>query len=203
MPFDADGQGEPVLVTRTWSPSVQPDLAVGVDGTLRATWFEPIGDDVYQVVVASTATEARETLGGFRLAEWWGDVAGLWLDAIGLLGFAPFILGWMLLSLGLVLVGTVVSPSGLRGWQAAVWLGAAILLQLVCKRLLAPALVPLGPDPVGIGLFLASVVLGAGLMWVYWRRAEEPLLLAAYGLFAGVDALFSLFVLLPRMLWAT
>jgi len=44
-------------------------------------------------------------------------------------------------------------------------------------------------------------VLGAGLMWVYWRRAEEPLLVAAYGLFAGMDAIFSLFVLMPRLVW--
>jgi hypothetical protein len=70
----------------------------------------------------------------------------------------------------------------------------------VCKRLLFPSLMVLG-DPVEIGLSLAPVVLGAGLMLAYWRRAEEPLLVAAYGLFAGIDAMFSLFVLMPRLLW--
>jgi len=203
VPFDEKGQGESVLVTRTWSPSVQPDLAVGADGTLRATWFEPIGDDLYQVVVASTAPEARKALGGFRLTEWGGDVAALCFDFIGLLGFAPLALAWTILPLGLVLVATVVRLSSTQRWQETVWLGAAVLLQLTCKRLLFPALVPLGPDPVEIGLFLAPVVLGAGLVWFYWRRAEEPLLVVAYGLFASVDVVFSLFVMLPRILWGT
>jgi hypothetical protein len=201
VPFGAQGRGEPVAVTSTWRASLWPDLAVGADGTLRAAWLEPIGDGVHQVVVASTAPQALDALGGFRLAEWGGKVVGFCFDVSGLLAFSPLVIGWTVLPLGLALVGTFVSHAGLRWWQAAMWLGAAAVLQLVCKWLLFPALMPLGPDPVEIGLLLVPLVLGAGLMWVYWRRAEEPLLAAAYGLFAGVDAVFSLFVLLPRMLW--
>ena len=201
VPFDAQGRGESVAVTNTWRASMWPDLAVGADGTLRATWLESIGDDVYQVVVASTAPEALDALGGFRLAEWWGEVVGFWFDMAGLLAFSPLVIGWTVLPLGLVLVGTFVSHTGLRGRQAVAWLGAAALLQLVCKRLLFPSLMSFGPHPVEIGLSLAPFVLGAGLMWVYWRRAKEPLLVAAYGLFAGVDAVFSLLVLMPRLLW--
>lgn len=201
VPFDAQGRGEPVAVTNTWRASMWSDLAVGPDGTLRATWLEPIGDDVSQVVVASTAPEALDALGGFRLAEWWGEVVGFWFDMAGLLAFSPLVIGWTVLPLGLVLVGTFVSHGRLPGWKAVAWLGAAAVLQLVCKRFLFPSLMVLGPDPVEIGLSLAPSVLGAGLMWVYWRRAEEPLLVAAYGLFAGMDAIFSLFVLMPRLLW--
>jgi len=159
---------------------------VGGDGTLRATWLEPIGDDKYQIVVASTAPEALEALGGFRLVEWVGEIATVGFDIMGLLSFAPLVLGWIILPLGLVLVGTFVSPSGVRG----------------CKRFLFPALLPLGPDPAETALSLLPTLLGAGLAWIYWRRVEKPLLLAAYGFFAGTDAIFSLFVMLPRLLWA-
>lgn len=199
VPFDAEGPGEPVPVTRTWPPSVYPDLAIGADGNLRVAWVEPVGDDTYQVVVASTAPEAREAW----VAEWWEDIAALGFESLSLLGYAPFVLGWTTLPLGLVLVGTFVSHGDLRRWQVGAWLGAAVLLQLVCKRLLFPALVPLGSDPVEVALSLVPVVLGAGLMWAYWRRAEEPLLLVAYCLFAGVDAVFTLLVMLPRVLWVT
>jgi hypothetical protein len=201
VPFGAQGRGEPVAVTNTWRASMWSDLAVGTDGTLRAAWLEPIGDEVSQVVVASTAPEALDALGGFRLAEWWGEVVGFWFDMAGLLAFSPLVIGWTVLPLGLVLVGTFVSHGRLPGWKAAAWLGAAAVLQLVCKRLLFPSLMVLGPDSVEIGLSLAPFALGAGLMWVYWRRAEEPLLVAAYGLFAGMDAIFSLFVLMPRLVW--
>lgn len=68
--FDEEGQSEPVPVTETQSPSYRPDLAVGADGTLRAAWLEAAGDSGYQVAVASTAPEAREALGGFRLTDW-------------------------------------------------------------------------------------------------------------------------------------
>jgi len=75
-------------------------------------------------------------------------------------------------------------------------------VQLVCKRLFALGLIPFGPDHVQIALSVVPVVLGIGLMWLYWRRAEEPLLLAAYGLVIGTDAAFSVFVMIPRLLWA-
>ncbi len=202
VPCGEQGRGELTPVTRTWPPSVQPDLAVGADGILRAAWFEPVGSDVYQVVVASTAPEAREALGGIRLAELWDDIAGLLLDAAGLLGFTPYVLGWVILPLGLVLIGMVLNPSGVKGRQAVAWLGAAALLQLACKRFIAPVLSPFGPGPIEVALSLAPTVLGGGLMWVYWRRAKEPLLLVAYGLLAGVDAVISLFVTMPHVLWA-
>jgi hypothetical protein len=201
IPFDESGQGGSILVTNSWAPSVQPDLAVSADGTLRAAWFEPIGDDLYQIVVASTTPEAREALGGFRLAEWWDNVAGVWLDAIGLLGFAPYMLSWMLLPLGLLLIGTFARPSRMRGWEAAIWLGAAILLQIAGKRYLLSVLIPFGPGLADIALSLAPYALGAGLMWVYWRWKEEPILLVAYCLVIVMDFAFSLFVGMPRLLW--
>ncbi len=202
IPFDAQGQGERVSVTRTWLLSMWPDLAVGADGTLRAVWCEALGDDVYQVVVASTAPEARDALGGFRPAEWWDDVLTLWTDFFGLLGLLPLVFGWVLVPLGLMLVGVFINPDGLRKQQVVAWLGAAILLQLVGKWFLFPDLLSFGPDLVELGLTIAPIVLGIGLMWVYWRRADEPSLLAAYGLFAGTEIILSLFVIIPRVLWA-
>jgi len=202
LPFDEDGQGAPVVVTKTWPLSMWPDLAVGADGVLRAVWCEPLGDDVYQVVVASTAPEALDALGGFRPREWWGDVLTLWTDFFGLLGFLPMVSSWLLLPLGLMLVGVFANPDGLRKRQAVAWLGMAVLLQLTCKRFLFPNLLPLGLGPVGLGLTVAPIVLGIGLMWVYWRRADEPLLVAAFGLFASTEVIFSLFVVMPRVLWA-
>jgi hypothetical protein len=82
------------------------------------------------------------------------------------------------------------------------WLGTAILLQLAGKWFLFPDLLSLGPAPVELGLTVAPIVLGIGLMWVYWRRTDEPSLLAAYGLFAGIEIIISLFVTIPRVLWA-
>ena len=197
--FDEEGQSEPVPVTETRSPSHRPDLAVGADGTLRAAWLEAAGD--YQIAVASTASEAREALGGFRLTDWWEEIGEIGFEGLSLLFYTPLVVGWVVLPLGLVLVVTLVSHGSPRGWWVLAWLGVAMLLQLVCKRLIAPRLMPL-QNPVQIGLSLMPVVLGAGLVWVYWRRTQWPSLLVVYGLFAGVDALFSLFVLIPRVLWA-
>jgi hypothetical protein len=60
--------------------------------------------------------------------------------------------------------------------------------------------------PIGLGtvealIVVAPLVLGAGLMWIYWRRAKEPVLLIAYCLFAVVEVVFALFVAIPLMLW--
>lgn len=128
-------------------------------------------------------------------------LAEVGFEYIALLLYAPLVIGWVVLPLGLVLVVTFVSRISLQGWRMLAWLGAAMLLQLTCKRLTAPPLIPLyNLDQ--IGLALIPVVLGFGLVWVYRRWTSEPSLFAAYGLFAGVDAVFSLFVLIPRVLWA-
>ncbi|HEY72236.1 MAG TPA: hypothetical protein G4N99_03095 [Thermoflexia bacterium] len=202
VPFDENGVGEPVAVTKTRPSSVWPDLAVSADNTLRTAWVEPLGNDMYRVVVASTAPEAREALGGFRLAEVWDGFATFVFENISLLGYAPYVLGWAVLPLGLLLLATFSSPSGVRGWQAVLWLIGAIILQLVSKSFLAPQMLPFESGPEGIALSVAPVLVGIVLMWVYWWRAKEPLLLAAYGLFIGTDAAFSVFVMVPRLLWA-
>ena len=98
-------------------------------------------------------------------------------------------------------MATMLSPSGVQGWKVVVWLGMAIVLQLLSKRFLAPQMLPFEMGIEGIILCVAPVVIGVVLMWVYWRRAREPLLLAAYGLFIAVDAVFSIFVMVPRLLW--
>ena len=202
VPFDENGAGEPVIVTRTRPSSVWPDLAVSGDGTLRATWVEPLGNDMYRVVVASTAPEALESLGGFRLTEFLGGVAAFAFENISLLGYAPYVVGWAILPLGLLLLATFLRPSGVRGEKVVLWLVGAIILQLASKQFLAPQMLPLELGIEGIVLSVTPVVLGIALMWVYWRRAKEPLLLAAYGLFIGADAAFSVFVMIPRLLWA-
>lgn len=201
MPFDEQGAGEPIAVTQTRPSSVWPDLAVSTDGTLRAAWVEPLGNDMHRVVVASTAPEAREALGGLRLAEALNTVATLVFENVSLLGYAPYVIGWMVLPLGALLLATFLSPSGVKGWKAVFWLGIAIILQLVSKRFLAPQMLPYEFGPEGIVLSVTPVVVGIALMWVYWRRAKERLLLAAYGLFIATDAAFSVFVMVPRLLW--
>jgi hypothetical protein len=201
LPFDGDGPGEPVAVTRTRPSSVSPDLAVDADSTLRVAWVEPLGDDLYRVAVASTAPEALKAFGGFRLADLLADVADFAFENLSLLGYAPYTLGWAILPVGILLVATMVSPGGVRGWQVAVWLGGAILLQIASKRFLAPQLLSFGPDLAGNALVVTPVALGIALMWVYWRRAREPLLLAAYGLYMVVDVFFSVFIMIPRQLW--
>ncbi|MBU0703596.1 MAG: hypothetical protein KKC18_06990 [Chloroflexi bacterium] len=202
VPFDENGAGESVIVTKTRPSSVWPDLAVSGDGTLRATWVEPLGNDMYRIVVASTAPEALESLGGFRLTEFLGGVAAFAFENLSLLGYAPYVIGWAILPLGLLLLATFLRPSGVRGWKAVLWLVGAIILQLVSKQFLAPQMLPFELGIEGVALSVTPVVVGIALMWVYWRRATEPLLLAAYGLFIGADAVFSVFVMMPRLLWA-
>jgi hypothetical protein len=203
VPLDKGGPGDPAIISKTRPASTSPDLAVSADGTLRATWVEPLGNDVCRVVVASTAASARDALGGFRPAEWLGEVAAFVFENLSLLGYVPMVLFWVVLPLGVVLGGTIWRPGGMQRWQATAWLGAAVLIHLTCKRLIAPGLMPLGPGSVQLAFSVLPVVLGISLMWIYWRWAREPLLLAAYGLFAGVDAAFSLFIMLPRLLWVT
>jgi len=202
VPFDKNGAGESIVVSKTRPSSVWPDLAVSDAGTLRAAWVEPLGNDTYRVVVASTAPEALESLGGFRLTELLGDIAAFVFENLSLLGYAPYTIGWAVLPLGLLLLATFLTPGGMRGWKAALWLVGAIILQLASKQFLAPQMLPFQLGIEGITLSIAPVILGIALMWIYWRRAKEPILLAAYGLFIGVDAAFSIFVMVPRLLWA-
>jgi hypothetical protein len=202
IPFDENGQGEPIVVTKTRLSSIQPDLVVSADGSLRAAWVEPLGYDTDQVAVASTAPQAREALGKFSLAEWGDDVATFLFENLALLGYVPYVLLWAVLPFGLLLVGTLLRPGGVQGWKALVWLAVAVVLQLACKRFFAPLMLSFGPGFTEIVLSVAPIVLGIALMWIYWRRAKEPLLLAAFGLFIATDAAISVFVLLPRLLWS-
>lgn len=198
-PFDQSGRGDAVLVTDTWQTSLWPDLAAAEDDTLRAAWLETLGDD-YRVVVASTAAAARQALGGFRVQEWLEQAAVLGADALSMLFLAPLVVAWVALPTGLIMVVTFINPDRVRGRTAILWLGLAVVLQLVCKQLIAPTWMPVGFGTGGIVLTVVPLALGLLLMLVYWRRAEEPSLLSAYALFALTDALFSLFVALPFVL---
>jgi hypothetical protein len=192
----------PTSISGTQSRSLYPDIAVA-RGTLRAVWLEPIGGEVHQVIVATTGSAAREALGGFLWAEWLQDVALLVMDLVGLLGFLPLVLAWTFLPLGLVLVATWVGGGESSGWQTVLWLGGALTLHLIVKGLVAVQLSPFQTEILEAALALIPVVLGAGAMWLYWRRAEAPSLIAAYGLFAGIDVAYSLFFLMPRVLWGS
>jgi len=176
-------------------------MAAGADGTLRMAWLEAARDGEFQVVVASTAPEARAALGGPRWSEWLDSAAALLFDGLSLLSYAPIVIAWVFLPVGLIVVATWVSGTDLRERRALVWLGATVLLQLACKRLLAPTMMLLGPDPMQVALSLAPMGVGLGLIGVYRWRAKRPSLPVAYGLFAAVDAAFSLFVVLPQVLW--
>lgn len=203
MPFDANGPGKPVVVAKTRPSSVWPDLAVSADGTLRAAWVEPLGNDMYRVVVASTTPEARKALGGFRLAEVGDEAATFVFEKVSLLGYAPYMIGWMVLPLGALLLATFLTPGHMQGWKATAWLIVAIVLQLASKWFLAPQMLPFKSGFEGVVLSVTPIVLGISLMWIYWRRAREPILLAAYGLFIGADVVFSVFVMVPRLLWGS
>ena len=200
-PFNENGPEEHTVASDTWQASLYPDMTVGADGTLRAAWVEAIGEDQHRIVVASTANEAKQALGGFMLSEWLERGVSLSTDVLALLFFAPYIVGWTVLGWGLVAAGTYLNPDRLRGWWSTLWLWAAIPVHLACKRYIAPALMPIGPSPAQLVFVLTPVVIGLILILIYWRRAETPSLMAAYGLFAASDAVFSLFVALPQTLW--
>jgi hypothetical protein len=200
MSLSEEETATPVPISRTQSGSLYPDLAVE-GGTLRAVWLEPIDDEMYRVIVANTGSAAREALGGFLWAEWLHDVVLLGMDAVGLLGFFPLVLQWTALPLGLVLVATWVGGRALSGRRTALWLGAALIVHLIGKGFVAVQLSPFQTDIVQAALALIPLVLGGGAVWLYWRRAASPMPIVAYGLFAGIDAACSLFILLPRVLW--
>jgi hypothetical protein len=201
VPFDEGGRSEPTIASDTWQASLNPDLAMGADGSLRAAWVEAMGEDQHRIVVASTATEAKEAHSGFLLTEWLERGASLSTDLMALLFFTPYVVGWTVLGWGLVVAGTFLNPDGLRGWWSTLWLWAALPVHLACKRYIAPALMPIGTDPTQIMFVATPVLVGLVLMFIYWRRSETPSLMAAYGLFAATDAVFSLFVALPQTLW--
>jgi hypothetical protein len=200
MVLSEEGNEPPVPISSTQTRSLYPDLAVEGD-TLRAAWLEPMGDEMYRVIVANTGSAAREALGGFMWGEWLQDVALLSMDMVGLLAYLPLVLLWTAIPLGLALVATRFSGGESSGWRAALWLGGALIIQLIGKGLVAVQLSPFQTDIDQAALALIPVVLGGGAVWLYWRRAASPTVIAAYGLFAGIDAAYSLFFLLPRVLW--
>jgi hypothetical protein len=191
---------EPTPVSQTQRRSLFPDLD-GEGGTQRAVWLEPISTEISQVVVASNGSEARAALGGFLWAEWFQDIAMLGMDMVGMVIFLPMALVWTVLPLGIVLLASRLGSGESSGWRAALWLGGALVLQLIMKGLVAGRLSPFQTDLVQAALALIPFALGGGAMWLYWRRADSPSLIPAYGLFALIDVACSLFILLPLELW--
>jgi hypothetical protein len=200
-PIYSEGFGPPIIISRTWEPSLRTTLALAEDESLRAAWLEATGEDMFKVVVASTDPTARAALGGFRPAEVMERATFIWSDFVGLLFFAPYIIAWMVLPWGLVGVGTILNPDTLEGLRSWIWLWLAPPIHLLCKRYIAPQWAPLGPSLTELSLTVAPLVVGALLMLIYLRRADRPSLLKAYGWFAIVDGLFTLFVTLPLYLW--
>jgi hypothetical protein len=202
VPFHGQTRGEPVPVTATRLHSVWPDLTVGADGTLQVAWLEPAGDGEYKVAVASSDPEAIEALGGFHWADWWSEAATVGFEGLSLLIYTPLVISWMILPMALVALVAFVSHGNLRALWALAWLWVAMLLQLVCKGAIAPKILSLH-DPLQVGLALVPAALAAILVWIYWRRVMSCSLIKGYALFAGLDAVYSLFVLLPLVLWTS
>lgn len=199
------------IAAKTRNLSLKPMLLADANQDLHTAWIDNAGFGVFDVFYASTSEEARANLN--RLTS--QDVVAAFFDLgwglVQALGFIPMVLAWMFMPLALLAVYVFVRAEGdLADMTTRIVFVIAVILYAGFKYLFRPnwlAALPLPqrlPDDLANLLIYAMpfVITGiAGLLtWFYVRKRDYTPVLAAFGVFAGVDALLTLLIYIPGVL---
>lgn len=183
------------VITASDRPSLKPSLTADADGHIHMAWLETAGFGVYRVAYASTAPGVREAYNALTLWDVVDRGFALAMRLFLVVGLTP-VLGvfWALVPL-VWLAGyhLVTGQETVGSRSAALALGAAGLLELLCTYLVYPyrQLMPLLLQWV---LPAATAAAGVLVAWLYLHRREEWSLFGAFFVFALTHGLLQMVV---------
>ncbi|MEA3460021.1 MAG: hypothetical protein U9R11_05060, partial [Chloroflexota bacterium] len=191
------------LIAQTYAASLRPNVVPDSASNLYLAWIDTAGFWQYDVYYASTSPEVKAWLDRTSPQDVLLRAIGLSWGVLSGVALIPLTFAWIFPPLiGVVLFEIFGSEDDLGRWPARVVLGVAVILYLVIKFMLSPALLLFAPlsDQVPALIVVVPVVilaLGLGAMYGYMRRAGRPSLLVAFTIFALTDTLLSLAVYSP------
>jgi len=193
------------IVSASRGASLRPGVAIDDQGYLHLAWIDTAGFQRYQVVYASNAPQAKQTLNRITPYDVVDRVLTTTVRVLSAMFFAPVALTWMLVPLVWLIVFTVRSeaevsdPSGRRALVLAMLLHLGIKLfffgdllsRLTFGSLLSPSSGAL------LGRWLLPIVMAAasaGVVWVYLKRARSQPVLLSYVIFGVIDSILTLVI---------
>jgi hypothetical protein len=203
LPGQVEGQE---IVNRSRGASLRPNVAIDARGQLHLVWIDTAGFERYNVVYASTSSQAKETLNRVTTYDVVNRGLNTVMSVITSLFFTPVALFWVLVPVAWLVVFSLVTHAvEVSDRPGGLGLVVAMLLQLAVKLLLFGDLLSRFPStslltPL-LNLLLARWIspvllaaVSAALVWVYVRRGRGRSVFAAYFVYAAIDSFLTLVV---------
>jgi hypothetical protein len=189
--------------------SLRPVAAADDEGGIHLVWLTPAGFGRYDIYYASTATTVRAALNRVTWEDIGTSAAGRTWSTATALAFFPLMVIWLLLPFTWLVGFYLLRPdSDLTTRAGRVALIVAIALYLFSKLFMLPAFLWYAPFlDIILPKFELVVVLGVPLlimalallaMRAYIRRSDRKVVLFAFAIFAGIDAIVSLMLYMPN-----
>ncbi len=199
------------IAGKTRNLSLKPTLLADANQDLHVAWIDNAGFGAFDVFYASTAREARAHLNRLTGQDALAALFDLGWGLVQALGFLPMVLAWMFMPLALLAVYVFVRAEGdMAEMGTRLVFAAATLLYAGFKYLFRPNWLAALPLPQRLPSDIANVLVYvmpfvitgvAGLLtWLYVRKRDYTPVLAAFGVFAGADALLTLLIYVPGVL---
>jgi len=193
---------------RTRTIALRPVAVADSRGAIHLAWLEASGFGQYDLYYASTSPAVRDALNRLSTEDVLDMFLGRAWDAATALAFFPVLIVWWFVPFAFLVFFQVSRPeSDLRHRAGMVALVAAIVLYMLSKLMLFPALLWYAPFPdlvptawegvIFFGLPALIAALSLLAMQGYIRRSERKVSLFAFVLFAGLDSALSLLVYMP------
>ncbi len=196
---------------RTRSASMRPIAVVDDEGAIHLAWLDAGGFSIYEVYYASTSPSVRESINHLTFNDVLASLLGRTWSAAAALSFFPILVVWLFLPFAWLVGFYLLRPdSDLRTRAGRVALVVAMLLYILSKMFMLPAFLWYAPlldiiSPrfeslvvLGFPLLMAAIALLA--MRAYLRRTDRKVVLIAFAIFAGTDAVLSLLFYMPNAL---
>ena len=193
------------IVSASRGASLRPSVAIDDQGYLHLVWIDTAGFQRYQVVYASNAPQAKQTLNRITPYDVVDRVLTTTVRVLSAMFFAPVALTWMLVPLVWLIVFTVRSeaevsdPSGRRSLVLAMLLHLGIKLFFfgdLLTRLTFGSLLSPSSDAL-LGRWILPIIMAAasaGVVWVYLKRARSQPVLLSYVIFGVIDSILTLVI---------
>jgi len=199
------------IVGKTRSSSLRPMLVADTKDDLHLAWIDTAGFGRYSVYYASTSSEARANLNRLTLQDVVAGLFGLVWGLVQAASMFPIAMVWLFPPFMLLAIYTFIRAEGdLSRMGSRIMLVVAVVVYTGFKYLLRPNWLAAIPLPRSLPSAISNVViyvaplaisLLAGVAsWAYVKQREFPMLLPAFGVFAGSDALMTLLVYAPGIL---
>jgi hypothetical protein len=206
----ADGRPKGYEVAgRQVSGSLRPIGVADDEGAIHLAWLSVGGFGNYDIYYATTAPSVRNALNRVTWEDIGAAVMGRTWSTATALSFFPIAIMWFLLPFAWLVGFYLFRPdSDLTTRAGRVALGVAIALYMFSKMFILPAFLWYAPflDMISprfelvVLLGVPAVVLSLAVlaMWAYIRRSDRKVVLFAFAIFAGIDAVLSLILYIPN-----